>query len=91
MDMLTDDEVFEQYGDVPLYFSHYYNFLFIYKSQALDNGDRIFLQLGGNMETVSALTVDVEEHLTLNDDADREYAYIKNARNQVIWKYGEPK
>lgn len=91
MDILTDDEVFEQYGEVPLYFSHYYNFLFIYKSKPLDDGGRIFLQLGGNMETVSALTVDVEEPLTLNEDADREYAYIKNAANEVIWKYGEPR
>ena len=91
MAMLTDEEAFEQFGDVPLYFSHYYNFVFIYKSKQLDNGGRIYLQPGGNMETVSALSVDVEEHLTLNEDADREYAYIKNAANQVIWKYGEPK
>jgi len=89
--MLTDEDVFERYGDVPLNFSHYYNFVFIYKSAALDNGDCIYLQLGGTMEKVSAMSVDVEEHLTLNEDADREFAYIKNADNQVIWKHGEKK
>jgi hypothetical protein len=89
--MLTDEEAFEQYGDEPLYFSHYYNFVFIYKSKEMDNGDRIYLQLGGTMEKVSAMSVDVEEHLTLNDDADREFAYIKNDANQVIWKHGEKK
>ncbi len=88
---MTDEEAFERYGDVPLHFSHYYNFLFIYKSAVLDNGDRITLQLGGTMEKVSALTVDVAEPLTLNEDADREFAYIKNADNQVIWKHGEKK
>ena len=61
---MTDEEAFERYGDVPLHFSHYYNFLFIYKSAVLDNGDRITLQLGGTMEKVSALTVDVAEPLT---------------------------
>ena len=86
---MTDEEVLEQYGDVPLHFSHYYNFLFIYKSVVLDNGDRITLQLGGTMEKVSALTVDVEEPLTLNEDGDEEVAFIKNAANEVIWKQPE--
>ncbi len=86
---MTDEEAFERYGDVPLHFSHYYNFLFIYKSAVLDNGDRITLQLGGTMEKVSALTVDVAEPLTLNEDADQEMVTIKNADNQVIWKQGE--
>ena len=87
--MLTDEEAFEQYGDEPLHFSHYYNFVFIYKSKEMGNGDRIYLQLGGTMEKVSAMSVDVEEPLTLNDDADREFAYIKNSDNQVIWKHGQ--
>ena len=86
---MTDEEAFERYGDVPLHFSHYYNFLFIYKSAVLDNGDRITLQLGGTMEKVSALTVDVAEPLTLNEDGDQEIVTIKNADNQVIWKQGE--
>ena len=89
--MLTDEEVFEQYGDEPLYFSHYYNFVFIFKSAELEDGDRIYLQMGGTMEKVSAMSVDVEEPLTLNEDADDEFAYIKNSDNQVIWKYGEKK
>jgi len=89
--MLTDEDVFEQYGDEPLYFSHYYNFVFIFKSAELDNGDRIYLQMGGTMEKVSAMSVDVEEPVTLNEDADGEFAYIKNADNQAIWKYGEKK
>ena len=42
-------------------------------------------------EMVPAMTVDVEEHVTLNEDADREFAYIKNADNQVIWKHDERK
>ena len=89
--MMTDEEVFEQYGDEPLYFSHYYNFVFIFKSREMDNGDRIYLQMGGTMEKVSAMSVDAEEPLTLNEDADREFAYIKNDANQVIWKHGEKK
>ena len=89
--MLTDEEAFEQYGEEPLHFSHYYNFVFIYKSKEMDNGDRIYLQMGGTMEKVSAMTVDVEDPLTLNDDADGEFAYIKNTDNQVTWKFGEKK
>jgi hypothetical protein len=78
--------VFEEYGEEPLFFSHYYNFIFVYKSARLDNGDRIFLHLGGNMEKVSAMVVDVEDPLTLNEKADADHAYIKNAEKQVIWK-----
>ena len=83
---MTTDEVFEEYGDVPLFFSHYYNFIFVYKSARLDNGDQIYLHLGGSMEKVSAMVVDVEEPLTLNEKAEADYAYIKNAEKQVIWK-----
>ena len=77
---MTTEEVFEEYGDEPLFFSHYYNFIFVYKSARLDNGDQVFLHLGGNM------VVDVEDPLTLNEKADADYAYIKNAEKQVIWK-----
>ena len=86
---MSDEEVYEIYGDTPLEFSHYYNFLFIYKSAKLENGNQIFLQLGGNMEKVSAIVVDVEEPLTLNEKSDSDYAYIKDAEKQVIWKHGE--
>jgi hypothetical protein len=86
---MTDEEgYFKKYEEVPLYFSHYYNFFFIYKSQKMKNGDQIFLQLGGNMEKVSAMVVDVNEPLTLEDKADNEHAYIKNRNNQVVWKQG---
>lgn len=88
--MLEEEDVFEKYGDVPLYFSHYYNFLFIYKSQKMENGDQIFLQLGGNMEKVSAMVVDVNDPLTLEEKSDDEYAYVKNKDNQVVWKQGIP-
>ena len=54
------------------------------------NGDQIFLQLGGNMEKVSAMVVDVNDPLTLNEKADDEYAYIKNKNNRVVWKQGVP-
>ena len=83
---MTTEDVFEEDGDEPLFFSHYYNFIFVYKSARLDNGDQIFLHLGGNMEKVSALVVDVEDPLTLNEKADADYAYIKNVEKQVIWK-----
>ena len=86
---MTDEEVFDEYGDVPLHFSHYYNFLFIYKSAKLENGYQIFLQLGGNMEKVSAMVVDVEDPVTLNEKVDEDYAYLKNAEKQVLWKQGE--
>ncbi len=83
---MTTEEVFAEYGDVPLFFSHYYNFIFVYKSERLANGDQIYLQLGGSMEKVSAMVVDVEEPLTLDEKADTDHAYIKNADKQVIWK-----
>lgn len=86
---MTDEEVFDRYEDVPLYFSHYYNFIFVYKSKKLDDGEQIFLQLGGTMELVSAMVVDVEDALTLDEKADDEYAYIKNAENQIVWKHGQ--
>ncbi|MBC8285941.1 MAG: hypothetical protein H8E42_00555 [Nitrospinae bacterium] len=86
---MTEDH-YEKYGDVPLYFSHYYNFLFIYKSQKMENGDQIFLQLGGNMEKVSAMIVDVNDPLTLDEKSEDEYAYIKNKDKQVVWKQGIP-
>jgi len=41
---VTTEEVFEEYGDEPLFFSHYYNFIFVYKSARMDNGDQIYLQ-----------------------------------------------
>lgn len=86
---MTTEEVFEEYGDVPLFFSHYYNFIFVYKSARRDNGDQIYLHLGGNMEKVSVMVVDVEDPLTLDDKAEEDYAYIKNVEKQVIWKDGQ--
>lgn len=88
--MMDEDAGFEKYGDVPLYFSHYYNFLFVYKSKVMANGDQISLQLGGNMEKVSAMVVDVNDPLTLNEKSENEYAFIKDKGNQVIWKHGIP-
>ena len=64
---MTTEEVFEEYGDEPLFFSHYYNFIFVYKSARLDNGDQVFLHLGGNMEKVSALVVDEEAQRETKD------------------------
>lgn len=87
---MTDDEVYEEYGDAPLYFSHYYNFIFVYKSVKMENGDQIFLRLGGNMEKVSAMVVDVEDPLTLDEKAESDYAYIKNSDGRVVWKEGAP-
>jgi hypothetical protein len=83
---MEDEEAFEKYGDTPLYFSHYYNFLFIFKSVALENGEQIFLQLGGNMEKVSALVVDANDPMTLNEYGEDEIAFIKNEEKKVIWK-----
>jgi hypothetical protein len=81
---MENEEVYEKHGDTPLYFSHYYNFLFSFKSEVLENGDQIFLQLGGNMEKVSALVIDASEPMTLNENGENEIAYIKN--KNVIWK-----
>ena len=83
---MEDEEVYEKYGDTPLYFSHYYNFLFVFKSAVLDNGDQVFLHLGGNMEKVSALVVDANEPMTLNENGDNEIAFIKNKEKKVLWK-----
>jgi len=86
---MTEDEVFETYGEVPLYFSHYYNFLFVYKSAKLEDGDQIFVQLGGTMEKVSAMVVDVEDPITLEEISDDDKATIKNAKNEVVWQQGK--
>lgn len=83
---MEDEEAFEKYGDTPLYFSHYYNFLFIFKSAILENGEQIFLHLGGNMEKVSALVVDANDPMTLNENGEDEIAFIKNEEKEVVWK-----
>ncbi len=83
---MGDEDVFDKYGDTPLHFSHYYNFLFIFKSEVLENGDQIFLQLGGNMEKVSAMVVDVNDPMTLDENGEDEVAFIKNQAKEVIWK-----
>ncbi len=83
---MEDEEALEKYGDTPLYFSHYYNFLFIFKSKILENGEQIFLQLGGNMEKVSALVVDANDPMTLNENGEGETAFVKNQEKEVIWK-----
>jgi hypothetical protein len=57
----------------------------------MENGDQIFLQIGGNMEKVSPMVVDVNDPITLDEKADDEHAYIKNKKNQVIWKHGAAK
>jgi len=69
-----------------LYFSHYYNFLFIFKSEILEEGEQVFLQMGGNMEKVSAMAVSAGEAFTLNEDGEDETAYIKDKNKKVIWK-----
>ena len=83
---MEDEVIFEKYGDTPLYFSHYYNFLFVLKSRVLENGDQIFLHLGGNMEKVSALVVDANDPMTLNENGEDEIAFIKNEEKEVVWK-----
>ena len=82
---MEDEVIFEKYGDTPLYFSHYYNFLFVLKSRVLENGDQIFLHLGGNMEKVSALVVDANDPMTLNENGEDEIAFIKNEDKEVVW------
>jgi hypothetical protein len=83
---MEDEVIFEKYGDTPLYFSHYYNFLFVFKSRVLENGNQIFLHLGGNMEKVSALVVDANDPMTLNENGEDEIALIKNEEKEVVWK-----
>jgi hypothetical protein len=53
----------------------------------MKNGHQIFFQVGGNMKKVSAMVMDVNDDLTLNEKADDEHDYIKNMKNQVIWKH----
>jgi len=84
--IMEDDEILKKYGDTPLHFSHYYNFLFIFKSTILENGEQITLQLGGNMEKVSALVIDAKEPMTLNENGENEIAFIKDEEKKVIWK-----
>ena len=84
--IMEDDEILKKYGDTPLHFSHYYNFLFIFKSTILENGEQISLQLGGNMEKVSALVIDAKEPMTLNENGEGEIALIKDQDKKVIWQ-----
>lgn len=84
--MMEDEEALEIYGDIPLYFSHYYNFIFVYKSEVLENGEQVFLHLGGTMEKVSAMVVDSNDPVTLNENGEDETAFIKNKNKEVIWK-----
>jgi len=42
------------------------------------------------MEKVSAMVVDVNDPLTLNEKSDNEYAHIKNKGKQTIWEHGAP-
>ena len=83
---MKDAEVLGKYGDTPLHFSHYYNFLFIFKSEVLESGEQIFLQLGGTMEKVSAMVIDANEPISLNEEGEDEIAFIKNKEKKVIWK-----
>ncbi len=83
---MDEEEVFDTYGDTPLYFSHYYNFLFIFRSEVLEDGNQITLQLGGNMEKVSAMVVDANDPMTLNENGEDEVVYIKNQAKEIIWK-----
>ena len=83
---MKDEEVLEKYGDTPLHFSHNYNFLFIFKSEILESGEQIFLQLGGTMEKVSAMVIDANEPISLNEEGEDEIAFIKNKEKKVIWK-----
>ena len=83
---MKDEEVIKKYGNTPLHFSHYYNFLFIFKSEVLESGEQIFLQLGGTMEKVSAMVIDANEPISLNEEGEDEIAFIKNKEKKVIWK-----
>ena len=83
---MKDEEILKKYGDTPLHFSHYYNFLFIFKSEVLESGEQIFLQLGGTMEKVSAMVIDANEPISLNEEGEDEIAFIKNKEKKVIWK-----
>ena len=83
---MEEEVIFEKYADTPLSFSHYYNFLLVFKSRVLENGNQIFLHLGGNMEKVSALVVDANDPMTLNENAEDEIAFIKNEDKEVVWK-----
>ena len=82
---MKDEEVLEKYGDTTLHFSHYYNFLFIFKSEVLESGEQIFLQLGGTMEKVSAMVIDANDPISLNEEGGNEIAFIKNKEKKVIW------
>ena len=83
---MKDEEVLEKYGNTPLRFSHYYNFLFIFKSEVLESGEQIFLQLGGTMEKASAMVIDSNDSISLNEEGEDEIAFIKNKEKKVIWK-----
>jgi hypothetical protein len=83
---MKDEEVLGKYGNIPLRFSHYYNFLFIFKSEVLESGEQIFLQLGGTMGKVSAMVIDTNDPISLNEEGEDEIAFIKNKEKEVTWK-----
>ena len=74
---MKDEEALEKYGSTPLHFSHYYNFLFIFKSEVLESGEQIFLQLGGTMKKISAMVIDANDPISLIEEGEDEITFIK--------------
>ena len=60
----------------------------MFKSEVLESGEQIFLQLGGTMEKVSAMVIDANEPISLNEEGEDEIAFIKNKEKKVIRKQG---
>lgn len=64
---LTLEMVLEKYSDVPLYFSSYYKYEFVFAGQAPD-GRKIVVSLGGHADDIYKMTVIAGKPMYLADE-----------------------
>lgn len=60
-------EIWDKYGDVPLKFKSYDNFVFTFEGVA-ENGMTIVAMYGGNADKISKFKFDVDTVKTLKDE-----------------------
>ena len=85
--MLSKEEVFEEYGTVPLKFYNYYKFMFSYVGTA-ENGACIVYTEGGEADDVYRHQVTPETTRTIEDEGycaleitlDKETIYTEDSR-----------
>lgn len=80
MASLSKEEAIEKYGKVPLLFSSYYKYSFVFRGKAED-GAQIYVSVGGNGDDIYRFDVSRDSPMYL---ADGYYAKITNPEGQEI-------